>query len=152
MKNERIFCHHLTSRYKQLFFLFISVAFILTSHSVRGQSSLDFSYTLHKTSSINPINNFDTTYAWECVIQLQDTSIISNIHFKMGDAYGTSNLVDHAFIFDDDAFLPDGLIYRRKGFEIVLGLGNYLDRHYFIEVQLEDTTGTYSTKINWDNL
>jgi hypothetical protein len=112
---------------------------------------LDFSYSLTSKSSINPVNDFDTTYAWCCLLQLSDTLSIDEIGFKMGDAAGDSNLVNHRFVFDEEAYLPNGLGYSRDSNQVVLHIGNFKNRTYYIEVQLKDTLGNYSDVVKWDN-
>ena len=138
---------------KQLYWVVLLglVGCFLNEQSIQAQPNLSFSYEMNTRASINPVNDFDTIYAWQCVLQLQDTSGISEIHFQMGTTYGQNNLVNHSFVFDDNAFVPNGMGYRRDGYEVKLSVGNFKNRTYYIEVQLEDTLQNTSSPVYWNN-
>lgn len=132
-------------RYFKLCFFFIGVSFTALSYS---QS---FSYTIEQIPFKNPVNNFDTTYAWYCNLILPDTAHVDSIHLKMGSTPGGTELIDYSFAFDRDAFLPAGLAYKRDSTNIKLGLGNYKLRNYNIELRLEDDSSHISNPVSWSN-
>jgi hypothetical protein len=117
-----------------------------------ASSQQNFSYSVDRIPFKNPVNNFDTTYAWYCHISLPDTTSVAKIHCKMGTNHGGGQLVEHAFNFDQVTFLPAGLSYRRDSATIQIGLGNHKLRNYYLEVRLEDDSNFVSAPVFWNNL
>ncbi|OFY97583.1 MAG: hypothetical protein A3K10_10635 [Bacteroidetes bacterium RIFCSPLOWO2_12_FULL_31_6] len=85
-------------------------------------------------------------------IILLDTNQISKINVKLGTTPGGMELMNHAFIYDQQN-PGTGLSYERNAKNIKLGLGNYpntTNALYYTEVEIEDAVGNKSSIITTD--
>ena len=85
------------------------------------------------------------------VIEVSDTTAISKIHVKMGNANGGNDLFSKQYDFDVTTGLSGGATYKRTGKVIYLGIGNYTGlNHFFAEAKLENAQGTISDPVKFE--
>ncbi len=66
-------------------------------------------------------DNFD----FKIFVALNDTTNVSVIEVKLGNASGGSNLLNYSFGYDQTGNLPTGTAYTRKQKNIQLTLGSF---------------------------
>ncbi len=126
----------------------IFVFLLVTVSKVKSQS---FSYTVKCIENIMPVNDFDTIYSHQCILDLNDTINIDSIRVKIGSTLQSNDVLDYAFVFDQSTFLPEGLAYYRKKARVTLELGNHLEGDFYYRVSIIDTLGVESSIVPWNN-
>lgn len=130
----------------RIIILFILSGFVVTVHAQ------NFSIEVTCLPNEMPLNNYDTLYSHQCVIELNDTINIDSIHLKIGNTYQGSEVMEYSLAFDKTTFLPKGVSYYRRKNRITLSLGNHLMNDFFYEVYLKDTLNNNSAIQYWNNV
>ena len=129
--------------------IFLLYALVINGFSVKAQNN--FTYTVECIENNMPINDFDTLYAHQCIIDLNDTLSIDSIRVQIGDAAQSSNILHETIGYDQSTFLPKGLAYYRRKSKVILELGNYRKGAFYYGISLIDTSGVESPIIPWNN-
>tara|TARA_R110001592_G_scaffold227755_1_gene484090 strand:- start:545 stop:1006 length:462 start_codon:yes stop_codon:yes gene_type:complete len=77
---------------------------------------------------------------------LEDTTVVSKIHVKLGTTLGGNDLLEQTFNYDENLTLPQS--YFREEEMLTIGMGEYVNSGvFYCEVTLEDDSQNQSEVI-----
>lgn len=91
-----------------------------------------------------------TVFKTTMIVSLTDTTLIDKIYVLLGDSGNTSNRLQKIFDWDVFGSTGNGTSYTRNSYDVILGLGNYMDLlNYNASVRVKRTDGSFTDLVEF---